>query len=216
MHKRQPGSLSSQFRAIEKTRLSGLLQVFLKLEQQRPQFKVLTHEKKLRWRHQSKRGELELDIRIDRVDCMDDGKLAVIDYKTGKTVSAADWQGARLVDMQLPVYFTASADGGLTEEIGAAMIAQIHAENCRYITGAAQSPHFHAVSSRNKAADDWQETTTNWQQQVHAIADEFVEGRATVEPVKRQVCQYCGLQPFCRIESNYHPAEDSPQAGDAK
>lgn len=49
-------------------------------------------------------GGLELRLRIDRVDRLADGSLAVLDYKTGSRTGMPDWFGSRLRDTQLPVY----------------------------------------------------------------------------------------------------------------
>src|SRR5690606_3103116 len=48
-----------------------------------------------------------LRVRIDRVDALESGRLAVIDYKTGAAPRPLDWLGERLRDVQLPVYAAA-------------------------------------------------------------------------------------------------------------
>ena len=40
--------------------------------------------------------------------------------------------------------------------------------------------------------DDWKNTLGN-------LADEFIKGRADVEPREIAVCRYCHLDSFCRI-----------------
>src|SRR5690606_5922171 len=48
-----------------------------------------------------------LRLRIDRIDALESGGIAVIDYKTGAAPRAPDWLGPRLRDVQLPAYATA-------------------------------------------------------------------------------------------------------------
>ena len=56
---------------------------------------------------------LELDLRLDRIDRLNDGSLLVIDYKSGD-VSPKLWDLPRPDDVQLPLYagFALEADEG--------------------------------------------------------------------------------------------------------
>ena len=53
-------------------------------------------------------GPLTFNVRIDRIDELADGTIAIIDYKTGERATSADWFGERLRDAQVPLY----ADAG--------------------------------------------------------------------------------------------------------
>ncbi len=60
-------------------------------------------------------------MRIDRIDEMPDGSLAVIDYKTSASVpSPSSWLGDRPSDPQLPLYALA------VEQQGTADLPLIH------------------------------------------------------------------------------------------
>ena len=48
------------------------------------------------------------------------------------------------------------------------------------------------VCSMRDRLDDWKNTLGN-------LADEFIKGRADVEPREIAVCRYCHLDSFCRI-----------------
>jgi ATP-dependent helicase/nuclease subunit B len=72
-------------------------------------------------------GPLTFDVRIDRLDELADGTLAVIDYKTSERATSGDWFGARLRDAQVPLYASQSA-----EPVSAAVVARLAATEARY------------------------------------------------------------------------------------
>jgi hypothetical protein len=41
---------------------------------------------------------------VDRVDQFADGRLAIIDYKSGRSDRSRSWADARIVEPQLPIY----------------------------------------------------------------------------------------------------------------
>ena len=65
---------------------------------------------------------LELNIRMDRIDTIDGGRL-LIDYKTGK-VNADSWDGDRPTEPQLPIY----AISGKVEDLRDVLFAQVREE----------------------------------------------------------------------------------------
>ena len=107
---------------IERGRLQQLLREFLKAERHRPEFAVAAVEKKVNY---EKLG-IRLGLRIDRVDRLVDGRLFIIDYKTGnpKTLLGRDGE---LKDLQLIVYADA-----LEESIGGLAIVNVDSREISY------------------------------------------------------------------------------------
>jgi ATP-dependent helicase/nuclease subunit B len=70
---------------------------------------------------------LTFDVRIDRLDELADGTLAVIDYKTSERATSGDWFGSRLRDAQVPLYASQSA-----EPVRAAVVARLTPAEARY------------------------------------------------------------------------------------
>lgn len=68
------------FLALEKACLARILWRWLQLESEREPFAVVATEKEVALHL----GGLPLNLRVDRVDQLEDGSLVVIDYKTGK------------------------------------------------------------------------------------------------------------------------------------
>jgi len=57
-----------------------------------------------------------------------------------------------------------------------------------------------ACDGKRGAPDDWDAVLQLWREQVNALAAEFVAGRSEVTPRNEKACNYCGLEPVCRIE----------------
>ena len=65
---------------------------------------------------------LTFDLRLDRIDRLNDGSLLVIDYKTGD-VSPKSWDLPRPDDVQLPLYAGFALDR--EEELGGLVFAKV-------------------------------------------------------------------------------------------
>ena len=206
--------MTPRFKAIEQRRIKNLLLRFLQLEQGREEFKVIAREITQQW----SRSTLTLNLKIDRIDQLQDKSLALIDYKTGKASSRPlSLTEDRPEDMQLPVYFTAAASTH-PFPVSAINIAHLNVEKIAY-SGLVANTHFHSslkpVDEKSVNGFSWPELTQHWQQTVELLADEFIAGKANVAPVNRlHTCQYCGLEPLCRIREldSADPAEAEAEA----
>lgn len=197
LRKLHPETMTPAFSLLEHGRLTNLLEGFLLLEKQRSEFTILHNEKNVSWQH----SQLSLNLRIDRIDRLADGSLALIDYKTGKFTNYR-WFDDRPDDLQLPLYQIAiSAD---TEQaVSATLIFQLNAENIGLISPM-EITDFGAqikVSRQAKSFEGgWQALQDYWNINIHALADEFESGLVAVAPTRGYVtCQYCDLGPLCRI-----------------
>src|SRR3546814_16565798 len=99
------------------------------MESARQPFAVADLEKECSWSF----GALDLSLRVDRIDTLSDGRLAVIDYKSGigSVDPKNDWMRTRPVGLQLPFYaavLTQNAD-----DIAALVLAQLHARKVEKI-----------------------------------------------------------------------------------
>lgn len=191
--------MTPRFQEIEQQRVESLLFRFIELEKQRFDYTVLATEKIYQWQL----GQLDLKLKVDRIDTLSDGSLALIDYKTGKTAASTQrLLEDRPEDMQLPVYYSVVASQQSTP-INTVQIAHINVEKIAYSGITATSDFHHASKPFNhdgKNKIDWAELTQSWQRKTELIAKEFVNGVASVAPLNRPgTCQYCGLQALCRV-----------------
>lgn len=161
--------------ARERERQLDLVGRFLQLERQRKGFRVRDTEA---WLADADRSpslaRLQLRLRPDRIDEMPDGRLLVIDYKTGAQLpTAADWLPPRPRSPQLPLYATvADAD--------AIAFVQLAAGNVGWYGLADEDwgdPKFKAVSSITRGAlAGWGELRAGWQLTLEQLAAEFLAG----------------------------------------
>jgi probable DNA repair protein len=192
---------------LESGRLTRLCNEWLAFEKERPHaFKVLLQER----RERTRVGPLELNIQIDRIDELDDGTQAVIDYKSGE-VSSARWFDERLGEPQVPLYAT-----GRDENVSAALIAQVKFGKLRF-QGAVATKSARPASARSlrvaKDEGEWREWLSRWREQLAVLATEAADGLATVTPNSYPAtCRYCDVRPACRVNGINRNGEDDVDA----
>ncbi len=143
-------------------------------------------------------GGGELRIRIDRVDELEGGGRAVIDYKTGRRKSA-DWYGERPTHIQLLAYLAA-----LGPDVIALATANVTAREVRF-DGIANEPNL--LPKVRGVQGDWDIRRGEWLGRLEGLAQGFLEGRAAVDP-KPGACEYCPVSSVCRISRNEQRESD--------
>ena len=192
-----PEIMTPAFSLLEQKRLSKLLNGFLAVEQQRAEFTILQNEMAVSWKH----SKLTLSLRIDRVDQLEDGSLALIDYKTGKHTNYK-WLDERPDDMQLPLYQIAIQNSD-EKPVSATLIYQLNAENIGLVSPIGISTLGVTVKTNSQAknfAGDWPELHEFWNKTIYSLVQEFEDGLAAVAPARGYTtCQHCDLGPLCRV-----------------
>jgi len=179
-------ALEEPFAALERIRLAKLAREWLDVERARPAFTVVAMEDKRRLAV----AGLELNGRIDRMDRLEAGGHALIDYKAGKP-TPNDWQGERPHDPQLPLYAL-----NATEDIAAVAFAKLKTGEMRYMGFADRKDRIPKVNP----AKDWSALLEGWKKELEALGAGFASGDARVDPKHLlQTCRYCDLQPLCRV-----------------
>lgn len=195
--RRDPGA---EWRRREERRLLRLLPRWFELERRRPAFTVESMEC---GRRVSLAG-LNVDVCIDRIDRLADGRLVLLDYKTGQV--GKDWTGERPANPQLPVY-ALCAQGPLA----AVAYAQIRGSDCRFRGVASEPAVLPLVTAAQLEADDFDAQLASWRERLIRIAEELRDGVARIAPLER-ACEFCALAGLCRIDPNTlaPAAEDAP------
>jgi hypothetical protein len=150
---------------LEAEQLQRVLLAFLADEQRRAPFRVRSVEQ----RATVTLGSLTLNVRTDRVDELDDGTIAIIDYKTSERVTSAPWFGARLRDAQVPLYASLSPD-----PVGAAVIARLALPETGY-SGFWPGAAFPGRSSK-QAHPQATAQVEIWRKQLEVLAAEYAAG----------------------------------------
>ena len=174
---------------IEQARLVRIIEAWMGLEQQRQPFMVVDQEEI----RSVEVGGIEVNIRVDRVDRLEDGKLVILDYKSGEC-GPADWAGARPDEPQLPIYaVTAEA------EVAGVLFARLRTGELGF-RGLAESqdiaPGIRVPENQPPIA----QTISDWRAVLDDLGRGFREGRAHVDPKDpAKTCRYCELPSLCRI-----------------
>jgi probable DNA repair protein len=190
-----------QYLELEAARLTGLISEWLAYEQTRAEFEVLGTEvgKTL-----SIAG-LSLDLRLDRLDRLNDRTLLVIDYKTGD-VSRKAWESDRPEDVQLPLYAGFGIDQD--EELGGLVFAKVRPGDLCFEgkVGAAAATLDRSLKGTSALVKYplELEQLLGWRKTIERLAQEFLSGRADVDPLdSAKTCERCGLQTLCRINERH-------------
>ena len=196
MANKHPRTFTKRFTELEKERLIALMQEFLAVDLQRTPFTVVSREKKL----VCMIAGIELQTYADRIDQLDDGRLVIVDYKTGEP-KVADWFTDRIAEPQLPLYSVV-----MENEVAGVVFAQVKKGNVKYLGVAADAqvvPGVRGPGSKKSSMENFnslEEVINFWKGKITFLASEVRQGIAKVAPVSVNTsCQYCDFGPMCRI-----------------
>ncbi len=189
-------TLTPAGRLLEQRRTERVLARWLEVERRRGEFSIIEHE-----------CDITLDLaglilsgKIDRLDRLADGTTMLIDYKTGRT-GKGDWfPEPRIADPQLPAYAVS-----MDPKPSAIAFARIRPEDLKFeglADGDAGTPGVGALTDERhkfKELESWADLLQDWQTHLEALARDFSEGKAAVDPRKPSDCNYCHLHALCRI-----------------
>jgi RecB family exonuclease len=190
-------TLTPAGRLLEQRRTQRMLARWLNVERHRDEFSVTEHEHDITL----DLAGLTLTGKIDRLDRLADGTTLLIDYKTGRT-GKGDWfPEPRIADPQLPAYAVS-----MDPRPGAIAFARIRPEDLKFDGLAEDDTGIPGVGvlanerGKFKALESWDELLEGWQSHLAALARDFTNGKASVDPRKPSDCDYCHLHALCRIQ----------------
>jgi ATP-dependent helicase/nuclease subunit B len=187
--------------AAETARISNIAAHWIeKYERPRPGFAVTYVE----WMLPLEIAGLTLTLKLDRVDTLDRGGHAIVDYKTGIVEAPSTWFAERPRAPQLGLYALALKAASPDTDLVAAAYAKLKVGEIRplgLVAEAASWPDLTPVAQLREP-NTWQAVEQRWQTLLTGLAGEVRDGVATVTPRDNGApCRTCGLQPLCRIEA---------------
>ena len=152
-----------------------------------------------------------LQLRLDRIDRLADGRLVVIDYKSGAT-EKFDAFVERPTQPQLPAYAMAAGDS-----VAAVVALYLGREGLKLRgladrTGGLRARGIDTVPGGELA---WPPLLRLWQGRLEHLVREFLDGDAAVQP-QPGACEYCHLQMLCRVDAQVLAAAAAAAAADAR
>jgi exodeoxyribonuclease-5 len=201
--------LPPRLRQLEERHLRELLAVWLEVEAQRLPFRVIACEE----RHELDIEGLPVRVVVDRVDQLDDGRLMVIDYKSGRNDSADTWAAERIGEPQLPIY---AALAFPDREVAAVALARVTRDDPAFL-GVAESdgllPGLKALDQQRKryAEDefpDWSALRRLWAERITGLAREVRDGTAAVVFEDEKMLAYCDVLPLLRVAERQQQWEE--------
>ena len=193
--------LSPRLRSLEKQRLQTTLVSWLKLEANRPGFIIDSLERALVF---TIAGQT-LQLRIDRIDRLEDGQLILIDYKSGAT-KPAGWLDADVTEPQLPLYVCAmNNDAEKASQPMAIAFARLKAGDLAY-EGIASDESLaldiegvkDLTAKRNHDHVDWSALAEHWQHRLTLAINEIASGKAVVDVSDRRAADSV-YEPIMRL-----------------
>jgi len=186
-------------RALEEKRALRIVSAWLILECEREPFVASQVEE----RHAIIADGLTLNVRLDRMDQLDDGSRVVIDYKGGGKLPlvVADWQRERPVRLQLPAYAAVLAQEGALESIVGLVLVRLHSSGqapvglLRHEIGLEGPTLFEKA---NYADADWPSTMRRLKDVVYSLIAEFTSGLAFNQSWSRTDLEYCDVPALLR------------------
>lgn len=206
---------SQRLLELERARLSRLVRAWLEVDRARPAFVVEAMEEK----RAVMAGSLPLNVKLDRRDRLQGGPLAgravVIDYKSGRAATA-QWKGERPDEPQLPLYLLTD-----TEAVAGLAFALVSPGKLVYKGWAEEDGAGDGIvplkpEGDESPADAWARQVSEWQRVLDRLGDEFVAGRAAVDPKQGSTCQWCDLHAFCRVADRMGDADEDEETTSAR
>jgi ATP-dependent helicase/nuclease subunit B len=187
--------------ARECRRTARLIGKLLEIERSRAPFRVRQTEYAATLRLAGQ----ELRLRIDRLDALESGGVAILDYKSGRRVSP-DWYGDRPSHPQLLAYLAA-----VGEDVVALATVNVTAREVRYDGIAASEellPKVAGVKAEGgQRHEAWRVRVREWRDLIERLAAAFAAGQAVVDP-KPRACDFCHVASVCRVGDGLMAVED--------
>lgn len=187
-------------RAGEARRIARLLGAWLAIERGRPPFAVAALEA----RRDLVLAGIAFRMRVDRIDALGDGGVAIIDYKTGALEQPGQWFDDRPRASQLGAYTLAQRASEPQVAVRAVAHGELRTASIAASGLAADRAAWPALADVATIGvfAGWRSLEAWWEEHLGALAAELAAGVATVTPRPQpSPCRICGLQALCRIDS---------------
>lgn len=196
-----------KFIDLEKNRSLNLLYQWLNFETNRPNFTIEALEKKIAF----VRGNLSINLIIDRIDRLKNDIYIIIDYKTGKSFKykIADWTNDILTNLQLPLYCVAANNFyNQTNYIKGFAISHVYPLKFKHYGFSSVDTNIAGINKLPNSiclpeTHSWESINSLWEKSLNKLMDEFISGFAKNYFANTEDMKYCDVLPFLRSYLEY-------------
>ncbi len=213
---------SAIFLNLETDRLAKLVCTWLcEIEKKRPQsFQVSACEEK----HTINIQDVLITFIVDRIDTLEDGRLLIMDYKTGSQLDYKNWSQSKITEPQLPIY---AAFVMQDADIAAVCYAKVRVADHTLIGVAAENGIaqklivFNEKNGRkifNEASfPDRESIIQHWKTSISATVEALKAGNAANQYNDESQLIYCEVLPLLRLperQLQFEHLQSENQLGD--
>jgi len=182
----------------ETHRLERLIERLLETETRRTPFVV----DKMEARRRVSIAGGEFELRIDRIDLIEGGGYAILDYKAGEPRKPR-WDGEQVREPQLLAYLLAER-GRNVQALANVSLTRGRAKFIGHASRKGLLPDIGGMPDMNpnkvpaaQIEATWQAEVERWLTGLHRLGAEYIAGHALVQPAP-DVCRLCHLTTLCR------------------
>lgn len=167
---------------LETTRIKKMIFEWLLFEKERNDpFEVMYVELPVK----SVINGLPIDMRLDRIDKVstsDGDKYLIIDYKTGDSISASNWDIENLTEPQLPLYATSDILPKDISHIDGIAFAHIVPGRSAFYTRLSWTDSFISTNKTySLTLSEWNSMLEQWKTELNKLASLFMEGNTEAD-----------------------------------
>ena len=172
---------------VERKRLKQLVEALLSWEKQRPDFSVA----KIEENYTVSLANIHFDVRIDRLDVVENNQEWVIDYKTSLP-QKSPWQEEKPTEPQLLLYAM------LNDKINTLLFLELKNGQIACKGLSEEDQGIRGIKTI-QANESWTKLRSEWRKQLEALAQEFQAGMCIPKPIHPSVCEQCDFKDLCRV-----------------
>ena len=189
-------------------RLERMITLFLEQELQRAEVAEFTVQSLEESQDRDLSG-VPLRVRMDRVDRLDDGRVLVIDYKSGaaETFRPLDERPRQPQLLAYALLVAGSAEpGSVAGSVAGVAAVHLNADVIRWRGASAEPSVLPGLATRVARANTharvptapWAELIPHWRRVIERLVRSFMAGDASVDPLPG-ACRHCHLPMLCRV-----------------
>jgi probable DNA repair protein len=146
-------------------------------------------------------GGIEVTLKIDRIQQLEDGGMVFVDYKTGQAPKTSTWGEDRIAEPQLPIYASFYFDDTV-QKIAGLQFGMV--KTAEYSFEGVSQEAFDAEPSKRKPKftqtfNDWPSLLAHFKTSIEAIAAEIKTGVAAVKFTDEKDLKYCEVKSLLRL-----------------